>query len=353
MPDTPAFTGAERLNLDAIYDDSTIAVEARMQELSRLSTPTITHRTELAALVSLTIDGEISTDDVWDILRGFHYIGRNVGIDRRDENDDPAWLAPLHQALATVWSNIGQLVAGQSLPPAEPVLDPESEDPDEYDRYHKARSQLLQQWFEDVMLAAQANLRSEGLSEYDMAPHLPYELVRRIEHEFAVNWHGSPYAFGASLEALPLNGGTCFGDRNGPVLLDILVNSLTSAIDDYTDPNVKDTEVLGDALMRLKLHWMILKGFVHSMTKAELGTVLVASLPSRPELHRRTASALLRGFSLLQSAKPELSTMDWTGRSDSVVGTIVGMTPTGELVDEFNQRVANEAASQEALRNLR
>lgn len=318
--------------------------DAWLMELSLVTRRTNAENTELATLCWLKTHGSITAREIWTILLDFHHIGRNITIDHPDPGND--WLDALDSDMFTVWNNLQTLANGQSVVVTAPADDATYQ---EHDAWIEARRRHDQQWCHDVINQFEAALRSDSLFADDIAAALPQAVIRRIQTNYHSKWYGSPYSLGAALESRPMSGGECFGLNTGPALLEALAQTTHWAIE-ACKPTRTQSGYSDSAVRQLDLHWMILRGFVYSLTEARQGKSIAAQLTTLPELQALVVKALSDGVKVLKQANS--SGTVWQYSTSSVDQRVQSM-PTADLVTALRARVAEEARQQAAMRAMR
>ena len=186
-----------------------------------------------------------------------------------------------------------------------------------------------------------------GLSGAYLLTRLGYDLRHAIEYRLAVDWLGSPYVIGATLESLPLNGGGAFGVHGqGVYAFKAFIGALKHELSNFTlDDRVGVAGTIDDEIAeahgRIILWWSIIKGFTFSMLSTELGTNLADALLDHPGLIEDLKEVLERGqrIGAMQLGRPSIPV--W-GRLRSELDYAISNTTTPDLLARLDERIANE-----------
>lgn len=314
-------------NLDdrIIKPKTTDALDERALALSTKQLLSFVDRAELAGIMTLMIKGSITRGDVWGTLLHFY------GINKDNDNTPPV---SAHTDLKEVWMRLDGLAS--NCLPALPV---------EQDSYLRPMPRAAG----DTMYLIEREMRSGRLHESELAKLLPGELVSYVFHRKVIESYGTPMAIGYSLEAQPaLGGGLGFGGKGQSIwVADAFAQALLYSVnvyDEIIDPASDESKV---ELGRIRLWWMLLKGFTYSLAHRYSGLQTLPELADHPEMFERIKQALTIGLERLRTADIE-TTPKWSGMRSRTSSKVQKMS-TSALIELLEQRVAAAAKETENL----
>lgn len=319
------------------------ALDERILYLSALVKPLLADRAELQGALRLRLTGSVAKYDVWATIRSLHFVLDNAQPED-SVSDQPEQLADM----TTAWNNLQALANGNAIP----VIDQPEPDSDEYEAWLNAQREHTKLWLRQLMayIGKLSSFDSGEISSLEAAGSLPGNIRHQIEYRQTLRLLGSPYALGVTLESTPTHGGSCFGDATGLALLEALAHSVSYTIKEVQEAWPPVSQRIAEARGRLSLHWMILKGFVHSMVHASQGQPLTNGLYRRPELVTLVEEALTRGHATITDGYgPGLPV--WGGQTRNI-GEVAEKLPTPELIAKLHERVEEGRQSAELRRQL-
>ncbi len=321
---------------------NTIPLLSRLAELTQLRYFTPRTQVEAAAITRLLRADPITGLDVWKLLLDQYNISTSASSSPHPD-DEPNWLTPVLADQAAIWANLTALAEGRIPAPLLQVRAPYGE-PDEADE------ELATRWL--ASLAQQLGYLGERyfVGARALLSALPFSVSHDIRHELAVEWLGGAHAVGASMEALPLNGGGAFGiDGQGVYALKAIALALKhelSELSRYEAESPDNTVAVEETRARIEFWWSLLKGFVYSMLQTKTGTNIPAMLLQHPDAVSLIKAGLKAGLIVLLEQKPQQP--KWGGRRDCVLDSDVGNTPTSDLLDQLVERLASEQKDADA-----
>lgn len=305
-----------------ITPKATDALEERALALSSARLLSFVDRAELAGITTLMIQGGITRASVWQVLLNFYSI---------TEDGDETFLAQPRADLAEVWMRLDSLASNC------PSASPEEQDSSERSK---------PRWLVDTMHLIERELSSSRLYVGDVVDLLPEELTYDLRQRVVSKNYGSPMAIGYSLEAGGGFGGIGFGAQGQSIwVADALAEALLHAVNVYDEIIDPASDAAKIELGRIRLWWMLLKGFAYSLAHRRQGMPTLPTLVDHPEMLELIKQALTIGLDRLSAASIE-TTPKWVGVHSGINSKVKNM-PTPELIELLEKRVDEERADME------
>jgi hypothetical protein len=290
---------------------------------------------EMLIRVLTQVNGRVDIDinTIWlAVLRRHHHaeIAKAL-IDTAGDYQHETYNIYRQQAL-TVYRRLEVTAAGKGVVEDKLVTYP---DGDQQEASNDRRLAALLSWAAEQLNAIYAHDGS-CLDGRDLLGQLEFDARYPIEHHFAQQWFDDPFALGYNLMAPPTSASSAFGGHRAQIaLIRALSEIVNEAVDIFEDTSRTDEERAPYG-HRVVLFWQLLKGVAYSVAES-LNSPIRDCDNSLIELLNR---ALTRGRKACEDADPlDVVTHGW-----SESGTEIRLTPTSDLVEMLNTRLAAEQA---------
>ncbi len=264
-----------------VLPDDTQHVWARLVALTKLSWPTLAEQVERAALV-----------DWINPSSGGLICSEHVLVIAQDKVDIGA--VDLHEtrsAANAAWRNLMSLATGDKLDNPRPECS-DYQSNDGFDNWSDLRRKQAGDWLSTVMRTIDDLLCEEIIFGCDLPKMVTSaELESSMHREFYCEAFDSPLAIGAHMFT-----GLSFGSARNHDAFILVAEGLADAVLHIVDELKTVTKNEGrNKLTHLQFMWMLLKGYVFAVTKAELDVPYLFAYVKDDAQLRRIYRALLEG----------------------------------------------------------
>lgn len=313
---------------------NTEALDARANEIASNFVNEHVVRVELAAICLWRQSGSISGVEVYNLA--------SQSIMTSLDSSDEYLAQPVYADGLTVWGNLQQLAAGQTVTFEQ---QPEPEDPerflvsdnDAYEAWRERQHQRAIAWFETVMKDADVLMTVDKLYYFEVDDFLPNDLKNHLSHETARELFDGLHGTGAALHYKAVSGSGGLGNNPEAAVYfaDALARALSHSVQDIKTASEDDKPIIASEIL---LWWGLLKGFVYSGAHQTVNVYEFGPLLSRfPVVKDRIVQSLQDG--LLELNLHDYPKGIWNG-GHSILTTTIASTPTDDVINDLLGAVA-------------